>query len=605
MATTRRRAVTGAADPISDDATAFLGMEASEADTLAMEHEVSMLQERIAELEFATEDAGWERIDDSGLSLDPTSEHLRRVIRDAQTMYLANPLINHAVDVIAVYVFGQSVTMSGRGLANERVQQLITDTRNHKVLFGQVALLGHDRALTYEGNRFFALFSKPEEVTRIRSIPTHQMVAGDIVRNPEDDAEVWFYMRRWTRQSRDEQGRLTPEARVDYYPALDYSPESKPTRYGDGSDAGDVHWDAPVVHVRDGGLTGAKYGFPTIYPAIAWARAVSRDLSDYATVKRALARFAWKVVTKTRAQARSVRDRLETSITTEAPAERNPPPQTGSAFVAVEGNDITPLKTAGAQPSSEDGRRLGLLVAAGTGVPETILFGNADAGNLATARTLDRPTELMMAARQTVWADALTDIIRYDLTRASTEGLLAQQEPDPDADPVVIPGIDDPTGLVDPAPALDPSGVVIQQPQAMRPVELTPDVTFVDILEDDIVARVNAIVTAATLDGKSPASMMPTDTLVRLLLEALGVDDIDEVIEQLHAETAALPDPIDPTMGGLAGDPTIDAPPPAQFAEALDAFTAHLTGGGIRRPRPPVARRRVGTGRGTPATARS
>lgn len=587
-------------DPISDESAEFAAESLAGA-LVATEAQLAQMQERIAELEFATEDSGWERLDDSGTSIDPSSEHLRRVIRDAQTMYLANPLINHAVDVIAVYVFGQSVSISGRGSANDRVQQFIADERNAKVLFGQVALLGHDRALTYEGNRFFALFSKPGEVTRVRSIPTHQMVAGDVIRNPEDDAEVWFYMRRWTRATRDKQGRLTPEPRVDYYPSVPYAAEAteKPGRWGDGSDEGEVHWDAPMVQVKDGGLTGAKYGFPTVYPALAWARAVSRDLSDYATVKRALARFAWKVITKTRGQANSVRDRLQSGVTTDAIVDRNPPPQTGSAFVAVEGNDITPLKTAGSQPSPEEGRRLGLMVAAGVGVPETILFGNADAGSLATARTLDRPTELMMAARQTVWADALTDIVAYDLRRASDEGTLPKQEPDPDADtvaPDAIAGVPDPTGLTDPDPVLDPSGVVVMAPAAMRDVELVPDVTFVDILEDDVVARVGAIIAAATLNGKTPAGTIPQDLMVRLLLEALGVDDVDEVIADLHAEQAMEPDPLTVPDGGLPGVQP-DAPPPAAFAEAIDAFTEALVRGTAPRARggrPRPARARAG-----------
>jgi hypothetical protein len=597
-------------DPISDESADFASTSLAEAALLATEHEVAALQERIAELEFATEDAGWERIDDSGTSIDPSAQHLRRVIRDAQTMYLANPLINHAVDTIAVYVFGQGVNIAGVGAANDRVQTFIADPRNAKVLFGQVALLGHDRALTYEGNRYFALFSKPGTITKVRTIPTHQMVAGDIIRNPEDDAEVWFYMRRWTRQTRDRSGRVTPEERVDYYPSVEWARDAteRPGRYGDGPDEGEVHWDSPVVHVKDGGLTGAKYGFPTIYPALAWARAVSRDLSDYATVKRALARFAWKVVTKTRGQARSVRDRLNTEVTMDNPRETNPAPATGSAFVAVEGADITPLTTRGAAPNPEEGRRLGLLVAAGVGIPETILFGNADAGNLATARTLDRPTELMMKARQSVWTDALTDIVAYDLRRAADEGTIPRQEPDPDAEAPAIPGVADPAGLTDPDPVLDPTAGVVQDAPVMRDVELTPDVTFVDILEDDIVARVGAIVTAATLEGRTEAGIMPHDLLVRLLLEALGVEDIDEVLDDLHAEQEAdaAADAVNPLMGGMPGDPTGDIAPPAAFAEAIDAFTATLVAGtgprrrGARATRPV---RRVGTGRATPAPA--
>ena len=535
----------------------LLGMEADEFDALSTEHEVAMMQERIAELEFLTEDTGWERIDGSGTDLDLTREHLRRIIRDAQTMYLANPLINHAVDVIAVYVFGQGIAISGKGLANDRVQAFLTDRGNIRTLTGFAAMLAADRALTYEGNRFYALFGPTGEVTRVRSIPTLQMVAGDVVANPDDDAEVWYYQRRWTRRAHDEQGKPKTEMRVDYYPDLHYSPAVKPARWGDGIDDGPVHWDSPVIHVKDGGLTGAKYGVPTIFASLNWARAVSRDLSDYATVKRALARFAWKIVSKTRAGARSARERLATTVTSEAPTETNPPPQTGSAFVAVEGNDITPLRTAGAAPNPEEGRRLGLMVAAGAGVPETILFGNADAGNLATAKTLDRPTELMMSARQGLWTDVLTDVIAYDLRRAREDDVLPEREPDPDAPPAEAPVFDTATGTV------------VTDPRAMREVELVPDVVFTDILEDDVTARVAAIVQAATLGGKGTrANTMPDDLLSRLLLSALGAEDIDEVLALMFPPG---------TDDGLIPDADVPPIPEARFAEALDAFTATLT----------------------------
>lgn len=559
----------------------LLGMETDEFEALSTQHEVEMLQERVAELEFMTEDAGWERLDETGSDLDISREHLRRVIRDAQTMYLANPLINHAVDTIAVYVFGQGVTVTGRGIANDRVQKFLGDRGNQRTLTGQAALIANDRALTYEGNRFYALFGKAGEVTKVRSIPTFQIVAGDIITNPDDDAETWFYVRRWTRR---QGGKM--EQRVDYYPDVYYQPKERPGTWGEGLDKGDVHWDSPVIHIKDGGLTGGKYGVPTILSSLNWARAVSRDLSDYATVKRALARFAWKVTAKTRAGATSVRSRLQSSITSANPVETNPAPQTGSAFVAVEGNDITPLKTAGAAPNPEEGRRLGLMVAAGAGVPETILFGNADAGNLATAKTLDRPTELMMSARQNLWADLLTEVVAYDLRRALNDAVLPAQEPDPDAPSAGQPVFD------------TASGLAVTDPAAMRDVELTPDVEFVDILEDDVTARIGAIVAAATLGANgSTAGTMPDDLLTRLLLTALGVEDVDEILAEMYPPGQ----PADDLLGGLDDDDAtvpVAPLPEAQFREALDAFSRTLVDGGGGEPG--VARAR---GRKRPARA--
>ena len=559
---------------------AILGMEAAEYDALAMEHEVTMLQERIAELEFAREDVGWDRLDDTGTDLDLSREALRRIIRDAQIMTLKNPLIDHAVSVTACYVFGQGVQIAGRGVANDRVQAFLEDRGNLRVLTSQKALIGNDRQLTYEGNVFLACFGKPKEVTRVRRIPTFQVLAGDIIRNPDDDEDVWFYQRKWVRSTRDESGRRVTEERVDYYPDLYYKPDSQPARYGEDHDEGEVHWDSPVIHVKDGGLTGARFGVPTVFSSLDWARAVSRDLSDYATVRRALARFAWRIVAKSRAGARSVQAKLQSDVTYTAPRETNPPPTTGSAFVGVEGTDIQPIRTAGAAPSPEEGRRLWLMVSAGTGIPETILSGNADAGNLATAKTLDRPTELMMKARQSVWADALADIVTYDLARGREDGLVPAQEDD-----TTQPAIADPV-----------TGATLV-PQ--RDVDLTPDVTFPDILEDDVTARVAAIVQAATLGGSGTAAgTMPDDLLTSLLLTALGVDDVDAVVEEMFPpeEQAAPegPEAPDSSLAGLlddGGSPSDDLSmlPESRFREALDAFADTLADG---RVRPATARRR-------------
>src|SRR5690606_26615419 len=92
--------------------------------------------------------------------------------------------------------------------------------------------------------------------------------------------------------------------------------------------------------------------------------------------------------------------------------DHNPPPLTGSTFVAGEGTSLQPVRTSGATVSAEDGRRLLLMVAASSGLPETF-FGDASIGTLATAKSLDRPTELMMEDRQKLWRDVFINILEF------------------------------------------------------------------------------------------------------------------------------------------------------------------------------------------------
>jgi hypothetical protein len=58
------------------------------------------------------------------------------------------------------------------------------------------------------------------------------------------------------------------------------------------------------------------------------------------------------------------------------------------------------------------------MVAAATGMPE-FFFGDANVGNHATAKTLDRPTELKFLDRQTLWADIHQDILQYVIDQSA------------------------------------------------------------------------------------------------------------------------------------------------------------------------------------------
>lgn len=502
----------------------------------SMDIEMQMLLERIAELEFAQDDQGWQRLAPESSDLDMEREFLRRLIRDAQVMFLKNPLIDRAVSVTSHYVFGQGVEVSHPEYPDV-VDALLSDRYNRRVFFGDQARVANDRQLSYEGNVFLALFGEKGKPTQVRRVPTLQVVDGDIIRNPEDDADVWLYKRV---------RRVGNERIVVYHPDIAIVDDGLPVDRGRGrqpkrprswtheNDTGEVMWDAPIVHVRDGGLTGSKFGVPTVYSSLDWARSVTRDLSDYATVRRALAKFAWSVTAKNRKTALAIRDRLDSDVTSTERYDRNPAPPSGSAAILTEGNQMQPFRTAGATTSPEESRRLWLMVSAGSGIPETILAGNSDVGNYATAKTLDRPTELMMSVRQAVWREAYVTIIEYDLKRQG------------------------------------------------KSFKEGPEVDFPDVLEQDVEARVGSVVSAATLNGSKDANTMPDDLLTRLLLSALGVDDIDEVLAQMEKEAEEEPEPPEPPPfpGQVPGQLTIDQSVPAvdeeAFADALRAFRETL-----------------------------
>lgn len=469
--------------------------------------EVQSLQERIVELE--DRDWEWSRLDLES-EFEFSRDGLGDIIRRARLMFLKNPLINRAVSVQSHYVFGQGVDISAEDEeVNDLIQQFWNDPSNQSEFTSQQAMVDKEEELAMTGNVFLVLFTDARTGrVVIRSIPVEEI--SDIICNPEDAREPWYYKRVWSRSTFNPlSGTHNFESRIDYYPAMGYRPRQRVPQINSSP----VHWEAPVLHVKAGGTASMKFGVPEIYPALDWAKAVKEDLEDYASVKRALAMFSWKF--QTTGGSRGVNAIKSTFGTTlfngSGEGETNPPPVTGSSVITGPGSDLEPIKTAGMTPSPDEGRRMWLMVSAATGIPETILAGDADVGNLATAKSLDRPTELKMRSRQEHWKAVIEMILHFVVEKAVTANRLAG---------VVVPNQFSNTVTIDLG--------------GERSAHV--EVEFPSILDRNVLERVQAVVQAATLDNKVPAGTIPMETVSRLLLVALGIDDPGEEIAKLEDE---------------------------------------------------------------------
>jgi hypothetical protein len=498
------------------------------------------VRERLAEIELALEDQGWRQLTAQG-HLDLSSGGRQRVRELARLMFRTHPLIRHAVRVQAHYVWGQGVNVRARhGKINEVVQAWWDHPGNQRELTAHDARMRKEIGLQNEGGVFLALFTLPDTgFVRVRTIDVDQI--RDVIANPDDSHEPWYYQRCWVPQSFDPQTGVTQPAqeRIAYHPDWRHPlllAKNRPLKIRDQA----VAWDAPVYHLQPTALDGEMFAMPETYSALDWARAVRQDLQDYATKQRALARFAFQLKRKGGpAAVTAARKRLQSTLTTDD-TETNPAPATGSTFIAGEGADLQPIRTAGATPSPDEGRRLWLMVAAGTGIPEAMLSGDASLGSWATAKTLDRPTELEMRTRQETWRGAISDLIGYVIDAAAL------------------------------APKGPLSGRLIKDPYTREQrVEVGPedepydrriDVDFPNILEKDVQTRVQAITTAATLNGQANANTLRPETLTRLLLSELLEDDIDEELAEMRV-AGAFEDEEE------SDEPAVE-PPPAPAAPA-------------------------------------
>lgn len=516
-------------------------------DSYALLDNTELLQERIAELEFALEDVGWQRL--GTVEREFSRAAIRILSRMSRLHWLKNPLIRRAQLVLRFYVFGQGYTINcGDPQINAAIQAFFDDTWNKKVLTSQITMADRDRDLWLDGNLVFALFTNPiTGRVQVRSIPADEI--EEIVHNPEDRLQPRLYKRIWTRFAFDQNaGALVGEGRTDWYPSIEWARDAPALERQATFGGNPVHWDTPLYHVKAGVVGDMRFGVPEAYPALDWARAVKENLEDYATIARALARYAIMVTTRGgKSGVSALKTKLGTTLAQVSgqTAESNPPPATGAAFLTAEGPDgqpvakVEPFRSAGAQPSSDDGRALRLMVSAATGIPETILMGDADVGNLATAKTLDRPTELQVAERQQMWGQIVRDLCAF-VVRASADAIRP-------VTPV--------TGIVwERNPDDGREMMVVAEPER----DVTVDLSWPSILQDDEASRVTALIGAFTLDGKKLVDGMPEKVFVRLLFDAVGVPDVDEVLTRMYPDgiDSALTFP-EPQQFGLppAGDP--------------------------------------------------
>jgi hypothetical protein len=482
-----------------------------------------LYQERLAELELQFEDWGWQR-----LNAETRREFSRaglRIIADLCRIYsVKNPLIKNAVHIQRNYVFGQGISIVAKDEdVNEVIQEFLDDPKNQVELTSHQAIGLKETTLETEGNVFIVLFVNDSTGrVRVRSLPFDEI--NDIITDPDDRKTVRWYERTWTLSTFDlGSGTYKPETKRSFYPDWQYERDDADKEHPDKIGDSDVHWDQPVFHIKVGGLDSMRFGIPEVYAALDWAKATKQDLEDYATVKRALTRFATQLTTKGGPKAvAAAKAKMGTTYGSDPQnmsLDTNPSAVTGSMLIAAMGTKLEPFNAKGAQPDTNDAHGLWLMTATALGIPITMLSGDADAGNYATAKTLDRPTELKFSNRQRLWQDVLQAMFRYVIRCAieAPSGALG--------DFGTVQYDDD--GVWKIIPAADAEG---------EPRSLDIDIHFPDVVEHDPELKVTALVAAATLAGNQWSNLLPPKPWLQKLMQHLEFENVDEWMAKLYPE---------------------------------------------------------------------
>jgi hypothetical protein len=165
-----------------------------------------------------------------------------------------------------------------------------------------------------------------------------------------------------------------------------------------------------------------------------------------------------------------------------------------------------------------------MMVASALGVPVTMLLADpGQTGARATAETLDQPTELEMSQRRELWTSARRRLVTYVITEA----------------------VRAPDGAL--------KGVIKRDPYGRETLALagdtdpTVDIVWPDLDDADVGVVVEAIVKAAG------TGVVPPEEILRLLLAALGVRNVDVLVEAMLDDNGGFVWPNGPPIGGLGG----------------------------------------------------
>ncbi len=504
------------------------------------------------DIELALQNVEWRR--QINLSwLEFSRWGIQQIILISRLYYLKNPICRRLVDVCAAYVFARGVEVTTNNeTANETLKEFF---ERNKSVMGQNALVAQERSKDTDGNLFWAFFADKESTGKVSARLIDATEISDIVCNPEDADTPWYYRRGWDERQFDEvTGATSIVRREAWYPALGYQPSVKPPTIN----MIEVRWNIPVMHRKVGGVAKWQFGCPRLYPMLDWAREGRKDLEATSSVRQSLSQYAATITTKGGQQAmEGIKAQLSTTVGPSAAIwDQNPPAVSGGTFLSGPGTKLEAFKTTGSTFGPEHVRQLKLMCCMVKGVPETFL-GDVSTGNLATATSLDRPTETMFLELQECWREDLTTIAKFVLetSKGAANGQLRESG--------------DILRITECARKYLPGGAWVYEAKKAdaEDTDIEIQVNFPNIREGDVPALVGATVAAMTL-GNRGGQIVGIDEKegVKALYDYLGIEGGDEIAEAQYPDGKYDPErdqqeltaPIGRAQPSPGGQPQID-----------------------------------------------
>ena len=476
------------------------------------------------DIELALQNVDWRReINMSWLEFSRWG--IQQIILISRLYYMKQPLMRRAIDVVAAYVFGRGVEVTSTDDdANDTLNDFFERNRG---TFGSNALLASQRSKSMDGNLFWAFFSDTADKGTVDARRIDATEIQEIITDPDDCDKEQYFKRVWTAKVFNlTSGSSSTETQTCWYPAMGFErPDGAPDKIGNDP----IMWDTPVLHRKHGAVAKWHFGCPEGYPALEWIKTGARYMQACATLAASHAQIAWDVTTKGGQGAiEGTKQQLQTQVNAQPGSQiwdTNPTPVNASVLVKGPGTEWKMVNARGQGLDPKEGLTYNVYIGNVFGIPPTWL-GDMETSNLSTATTLDRPTELGMRCRQTEWEDDLTVIAKYvlEVSSGAPSGKLREALDRRNLSKVIC--------IEAPRKTLSNGQRVYDEAATPKPDEIHIRVTFPAIREGDLPQLVTAITDAMTLQNKG-GQIVGIDEKVgdRLLYEAFGVEDADDVLE--------------------------------------------------------------------------
>jgi hypothetical protein len=358
-----------------------------------LEDENIELSEALNNVSMMLDNAGWNKIHDiqsAGMSL----YDLNRAAEQLRELAIGNPLLKRGYKLRSSYIWSRGFNLPK---LTPQVKNRITSPVNERCMFSPISHEELELSAYTDGNVFVLGRESDQQLMRV---PLAEI--SGVMTDPDNNEVIWALRRTWTRQFAGSGTAVVSKwYYTDTYPAN--QPKARNLKTENGTEEVDLGY--TMFHQAFNSQVGWTFGVPDALSVIAWARLYREYLENGAIMTKALAQFAYKVSTKSRAGVNNAAAKIAV-----ADGQKN---RIGATAAMGSDVDLTPVSK-GSGYDFEAGKSLAAMIASGLEVSIVALLADpSSSGSYGTAQTLDTPTMKAMQARQNVWSLFYKRILRF------------------------------------------------------------------------------------------------------------------------------------------------------------------------------------------------